>query len=45
MIELANLACLAVEDCRDFSLLYDPREVSLMTCMVAGQAEGLWEAA
>ena len=39
MIELAILACLAAEDCRDFSLLYDPREVSLMTCMVGSQAE------
>lgn len=42
-IELTILACLAggAEDgaCRDFSLLYDPYEVSLMTCMLASQPE------
>ena len=38
MIELLIAACL-VSGCREFPLLYDAREVSLMTCMVAGQAE------
>ena len=38
MIELLITACLA-GDCRDFSQLYDPRDVSLMTCMTMGQAE------
>jgi hypothetical protein len=39
VIELVIAACLAAGECRDFTLLYDPREVSLMTCMVAGQPE------
>jgi hypothetical protein len=40
MIELVIAACLvAGDDCRDFRLLYDARDVSLMTCMVAGQAQ------
>lgn len=39
MIELLIAACLASGDCRDVSLLYDPHDVSLMTCMVAGQRE------
>jgi hypothetical protein len=46
MIELVIAACLATGDCRDFSLLYDPYEVSLMTCMIAGQPEvARWQAA
>ena len=45
-VELVILACLSGGvRCQDFSLLYDPREVSLMTCMVAGQpAVALWQA-
>jgi hypothetical protein len=39
MIALVIAACLGTEECRDFSLLYDPGDVSLMTCMIAGQAE------
>jgi hypothetical protein len=39
MIELVIAACLASGDCRDFALLYDSREVSVMTCMVSGQTE------
>ena len=39
MIELLISACLASSPvCRDFSLLFDSREVSLMTCMISGQA-------
>ena len=38
MIELLISACLIGGDgCRDFSQLYDAREVSLMTCMTTGQ--------
>jgi len=33
-----SIACLQGQ-CREFSRLYDPVEVSLMTCMIAGQAE------
>lgn len=45
MIELLLLACLGGEDCRDFSFLYDPRQVSLMTCVVSGQARvAEWQA-
>lgn len=45
MIELLISACLASGDgCRDFSQLFDTREVSLMTCMVAGQpAIAAWQ--
>jgi len=39
MIELVIAACLVSGDCRDFSLLYDQREVSVMTCLMAGQPE------
>lgn len=39
LIALVIAACLDAGKCRDFSLLYDPYEVSLMTCMIAGQAE------
>lgn len=39
MIELLISACLTTGPvCRDFSLLFDNREVSLMTCMISGQA-------
>ena len=39
MIELLISACLiGGDDCRDFSQLFDAREVSLMTCMISGQA-------
>jgi len=39
MIELLLAGCLVTGGCRDFSLLYDSREVSLLTCMMSGQAE------
>jgi hypothetical protein len=45
MIELAIAACLFSGECRDFGILYDAREVSLMTCMIAGQPEvARWQA-
>lgn len=38
MIELLISACLATGPvCKDFPLLFDSREVSLMTCMIHGQ--------
>ncbi|HRO16230.1 MAG TPA: hypothetical protein PLL33_14570 [Paracoccus sp. (in: a-proteobacteria)] len=38
MIELLISACLATApECREFSLLLDAREVSLMTCRLTGQ--------
>jgi hypothetical protein len=39
MIELLIAACLLSGECRDFSLLYDSREVSMMTCVISGQTE------
>lgn len=39
MIELVIAACLGTADCRDFRLLYSAYDVSLMTCMIAGQPE------
>lgn len=43
MLELVIAACLANAPvygaCRDFSLLYDPQEVSLMMCVAGGQVE------
>jgi len=39
MIELIIAACLATGECRESRLAYDASDVSLMTCMVAGQAE------
>ncbi len=39
MIELVIAACLGTTDCRDFRLLYSVYDVSLMTCVVAGQPE------
>ena len=45
MIELLIAACLMTGECRDFSLLYDSREVSMMTCTTSGQAEvARWQA-
>jgi hypothetical protein len=38
MIELHIIAC-RKNNCRDVSLLYDPYQISLMTCMVVGQQE------
>lgn len=39
MIELLISACLTTgDDCRDFALQFDAREVSLMTCVLHGQA-------
>lgn len=44
MIALVIAACLETGECRDFNLLYDPREVSLMTCMIAGQPQvAIWK--
>lgn len=46
MIELVIAACLTTGECRDFKLLYDAYDVSLMTCMVAGQPEvARWQVA
>jgi len=47
MIELLIAASLlGSQECREVSLLYDPYEVSLMTCMIAGQPEvARWQAA
>ncbi len=39
MIELLIAACLTSVECRDFPLLYDSREVSIMTCIISGQTE------
>lgn len=41
MIELLVTACLfsATPECRDFPLLYDPVDFSLMACVVHGQRE------
>jgi hypothetical protein len=39
MIELVIAACLSSGECKESRLTYDAREVSLMTCMIAGQAE------
>ena len=39
MIELLISACLlSNSECRDFSLLFDAREISIMTCMLHGQS-------
>jgi hypothetical protein len=39
MIELVIAACLATGECRESRLTYDPYDVTLMTCMVSGQAQ------
>jgi hypothetical protein len=39
MLQLVIAACLTAGPCRDFTLLYDPREVPLMMCVAAGQVE------
>jgi hypothetical protein len=39
MIELVIAACLATGECRESRLTYDARDVSLMTCMIAGQPQ------
>lgn len=39
MIELVIAACLATGECKESRLTYDAQEVSLMTCIVAGQTE------
>jgi hypothetical protein len=40
MLQLVIAACLhGSGPCQDFSLLYDPREVSLMMCVAGGQVE------
>jgi hypothetical protein len=39
VIELVIAACLATGECRETRLTYDARDVSLITCMVTGQAE------
>lgn len=38
MLELLIIACLQGQ-CREFSKLYDPVEVSMLTCMMSGQTE------
>lgn len=38
MLELVIIACLHGQ-CREFSNLYDPADVSMLTCMVSGQTE------
>lgn len=45
MIALVIAACLGTGECREFTHLYDPYDVSLMTCMMAGQPEvARWQA-
>lgn len=39
MIELLIVACLGQAPCREFSLLFDPMEVSIMTCTLHGQTQ------
>lgn len=39
MLELVIAACLASGHCQDFSQLYDPREVSFLTCVMGAQPE------
>lgn len=40
MLELAIAACFAASiECRDFSLLYDPQQMPLMTCVTRAQVE------
>jgi hypothetical protein len=39
MIELVIAACLATGECKESRLIYDARDVSLMTCMIAGQPQ------
>jgi hypothetical protein len=39
VIELVIAACLATGECKETKLTYDAGDVSLMTCIVAGQAE------
>ena len=41
MIELLIAACLSSPspECRDFSLLYDPADLTLMACAVHGQQQ------
>ena len=41
MIELVIAACLssASAECRDFSMLYDPYDLSLMACALHGQQQ------
>jgi hypothetical protein len=40
MLELVIAACIfGSAECRDFSQLYDPRDVSLMMCVAGGQVE------
>ncbi len=44
MIALAFIACLATSDCRDFTLLYDPHEVSVIGCMRGAEVElAVWK--
>lgn len=46
MLELVIAACLYdAEPCRDFSILYDPREVTMTMCATRGQIEvARWKA-
>lgn len=39
MIELVIAACLMTGECRETKLTFEAQDVSLMTCMIAGQGE------
>lgn len=39
MIELVIAACLTTGQCQETRLTFDAQDVSLMTCMISGQAE------
>lgn len=40
MIALVIAACLSTtQECRNFELLYDAYDVSMMTCLMAGQPQ------
>lgn len=40
MLDLVIAACLTLHgECRDFHLLYDPRDVSVMMCVAGGQIQ------
>jgi hypothetical protein len=45
MIELIIAACLSAGTCQDFRSLYDPREISFLTCVTAAQPQvARWQA-
>jgi hypothetical protein len=39
VIELVIVACVLAGECKETRLTYDARDVSLLNCMVFGQAE------